>query len=133
MRFLTPLLSWECRFCALSPQCELFHLPSLLFPPQLISSFSFFSLAAPRGMQDLSCPIRDWTCAPCQGCAKSSPLDHQGSPPFFPRLHFLELNQRSNPRPPEKHLMLVETTTLLDYLLCLLLDNSRGLIHSFTQ
>ena len=54
-------------------------------------------------------------------------------PVFFPRLHFLELKQRSNPRPPEKHLMLVETTTLLDYLLCLLPDNSHGLIHSFTQ
>lgn len=25
VRFLTPLLSWECRFCALSPQCELFQ------------------------------------------------------------------------------------------------------------
>lgn len=55
------------------------------------------------------------------------------APLCFFMLHFLERKQRSNPRPPEKHLTLVETTTLLEYLLCLLPEISHGLIHSFIQ
>ena len=31
----------------------------------------FFFFATPRGMQDLSSPTREWTCAPCSGNAES--------------------------------------------------------------
>ena len=40
----------------------------------------FFCLVVPCGMQDLSFPTRDWTCAPCSRSAESYPLDCQGSP-----------------------------------------------------
>ena len=46
----------------------------------VIYSFLFLFLAALCGIQDLSSPVRDQTCAPCLGSAESSPLDYQGSP-----------------------------------------------------
>ena len=52
----------------------------------LVFSFFFFPfLATPRGMWDLSSPIRDGTCVPCSGSTESQPLDRQGSPifPYF--------------------------------------------------
>ena len=54
---------------------------SLVFFFFLISFIYVFSpLAELLGMQNLSSPTRDWTCAPGSGNAKSKLLDHQGSP-----------------------------------------------------
>jgi len=53
------------------------HFLNLIF---LILIFS----ALPHGMWDLSFPIKDWICTPCNGRAWSSPLNCQGSPIWPP-------------------------------------------------
>ena len=44
----------------------------------ITSIFYFCFFAMPLSMQDPSSPTRDQTHAPCFGCSKSQPLDHQG-------------------------------------------------------
>ena len=56
------------------------HLKSSLI---LTFFLSFFSLAAPDSLQNLSSPTRNQTLAPCSGSTESWPLDHQGIPWLF--------------------------------------------------
>ena len=53
---------------------------SQLYIPYTTLFILFFFLTMLSGMQDLSFPNRDQTCAPCSGSTKSLPLNHQEGP-----------------------------------------------------
>ena len=60
--------------CAFSLSIYLFVFKTLM------TLNSVLYLAVPCGMQDLSSPTKDRTCASCGGSTESYLLDHQGSP-----------------------------------------------------